>query len=291
MRKNEKNAIVRSLREFCGLKGSQNAAARSIGVSSATLSQMINGNWELITDEMWRTVATKTGYSRREWVVVKTGGFETMTSILTDAKNKAMVVAVTGDAGSGKSESIKVFAKSNKNVFHLVCSEYWNRKNFMTELLSQLSITNYGYTVGEMMAEIISTIKRRENPLIILDEADKLSDQVLYFFISLYNHLEDSCGIILCATNYLAKRIRKGVNSNRKGYEEIFSRIGRKFVPMNCVTADDVEVVCKANGIEDDRVIDDIIARCELDLRRVKRLVQAVKLDNERSESDEEVVE
>ena len=43
----------------------------------------------------------------------------------------------------------------------------------------------------------------------VLDEADKLSDQVLYFFISLYNKLEDRVGIILCATDYLEKRIKK----------------------------------------------------------------------------------
>ncbi len=152
----------------------------------------------------------------------------------------------------------------------------------MTEMLAQLSIASAGYTVSEMMSDIISTIKKRENPIIILDEADKLSDQVLYFFISLYNHLEDDCGIILCATNYLEKRINKGVAANRKGYKEIFSRIGRKFIPIDQVNGDDVEAVCRANGVTDEDTIDKIIDNCDYDLRRVRRLVHA---ENRRREA------
>ncbi len=276
MKKTEKQAIAETLRRFCELKGSQNAASRSInGVSSATISQMLNGQWDLISEEMWRNVAAQIGHDRRNWTVVRTRGFQRMTDILSDAKERSLVMAVTGEAGCGKSESIKVFAKGNRNVFHLVCSEYWNRKNFMTEMLSQLSIVSTGYTVSEMMHDIISSLKKRESPIIILDEADKLSDQVLYFFISLYNHLEDDCGIILCATDYLEKRIKKGVTSSRKGYKEIYSRIGRKFIPIEQVNADDIEAVCKANGVTDENVIDKIIDNCEYDLRRVRRLVYA----------------
>ncbi len=83
-------------------------------------------------------------------------------------------------------------------------------------------------------------MKRKESPLIVLDEADKLSDQVLYFFISLYKQLEDHCGIILTATSYLRARIEKGLRLNRKGYAEIFSRIGRKFVELPLHNSEDV---------------------------------------------------
>jgi len=276
MKQKEKQAIAATLREYCTLKGSQNAAARSIsGASSAVLSQMLNGQWDLISDEMWRNVAAQIGHDRRNWTVVRTRGFQRMTDILEDAKDRALVMAVTGEAGCGKSESIKVFTRSHRNVCHLVCSEFWNRKSFLGEMMSQLSLSGAGYTVSEMMCEIISNIKKRENPIIILDEVDKLSDQVLYFFISLYNSLEDDCGIILCATDYLQKRISRGVSANRKGYKEIYSRIGRKFIPIEQVNGDDVEAVCKANGVDDDAVIEKIIDNCDYDLRRVRRLVYA----------------
>ena len=285
MKQTDKKAIASALKEYCDLKGSQNAAARSIDVSSATISQMLNKQWDLIRDEMWRKVAGKIGYERRKWTVVRTRGFNRMTDILTDAKEDSLVFAVTGEAGCGKSESIKCFARRNRNVLHLCCNEYWNRKNFMEELLEQLSIVNTGGTVSSMMRAAIRDIKRRESPLIILDEADKLSDQVLYFFITLYNQLEDCCGIVLCATSFLEKRISKGVSMNRKGFNEIYSRIGRKFIPVEQVNADDVEAICRANGVEDDGAIERIIDGSDYDLRRVRRMVYS---EIKRKEAEDE---
>ena len=84
---------------------------------------------------------------------------------------------------------------------------------------------------------------------------------------------KDTVGIVLCATQYLKKRIERGANNNRKGYKEIYSRIGRKFIPMPVVNRGDIKAVCMANGLEDRREIERIIEDSDNDLRRVKRLV------------------
>lgn len=274
----EKHQIKARLAEFCEIKGGQNKAANALrGVSSATISQALHENWDLISDEMWRTIASQVGYDPRSWVVVQTRGYKRMYGLLQDAQDNALVFAVTGDAGCGKSEAVKSYAAGNRNVYNLSCSEYWNRKQFMVELLQCMGIDATGGTVPEMMSDVILALKKKENPLVVLDEADKLSDQVLYFFISLYNKLEDHVGIILCATDFLEKRIKKGVRTNRKGYKEIYSRVGRRFIPIQVVNSEDVAAVCIANGIADPDAINDIIEDCESDLRRVKRKVHAVK--------------
>ncbi|MEG2600007.1 MAG: ATP-binding protein [Muribaculaceae bacterium] len=278
MQEQEKQQIRKALRDFCTNKGSQNKAANALqGVSSATISQVLNSNWELITDEMWRTIASQIGYDPRAWVVVETRGYQRMYSMLQDAQDNALVFAITGDAGCGKTEAIKSYASTHRNTYNLSCSEYWNRKYFMAELLLAMGIDSTGCTVSEMMVDIIYNLKKRYAPLLILDEADKLSDQVLYFFISLYNELEDRVGIILCATDYLEKRIKKGVRTNRKGYKEIYSRVGRKFVPIQVVNESDVVAVSQANGITDTKLIGEIIEDCDNDLRRVKRKIHAIK--------------
>ena len=279
MKQTEKEAIAAKLRTYVDSKESQNAAAKSLrGVSAATVSQILNGNWDLISDDMWRTVGNQIGYDPRNWVVIETEGYRRMTQVLTDAQRHSLVMAVTGDAGCGKSQAIKVYAGSNRNVIALSCSEYWNRKEFLGELLQSLGTEPGGSTVADMMREAIRQLKRREGVLIVLDEADKLSDQVLHFFITIYNKLEDTVGIVLCATQYLKKRIERGVVNNRKGYKEIYSRIGRKFIPMPVVNRGDIKAVCTANGLEDRREIERIIDDADNDLRRVKRLVCARKL-------------
>ena len=279
MKQTEKEAIAAKLRTYVDSKESQNAAAKSLrGVSAATVSQILNGNWDLISDDMWRTVGNQIGYDPRNWVVIETEGYRRMTQVLTDAQRHSLVMAVTGDAGCGKSQEIKVYAGGNRNVIALSCSEYWNRKEFLGELLQSLGTEPGGSTVADMMREAIRQLKRREGVLIVLDEADKLSDQVLHFFITIYNKLEDTVGIVLCATQYLKKRIERGVVNNRKGYKEIYSRIGRKFIPMPVVNRGDIKAVCTANGLEDRREIERIIDDADNDLRRVKRLVCALKL-------------
>jgi Uncharacterized ATPase, putative transposase len=277
MEKIQKENIINALRKYCDRYESQNKAAASLsGVSAATVSQMLNRNWELIKNEMWRNVASQIGYKDDKWVAVETVNFKIINTLLEDVQNNALVLAITDDAGTGKTFALKHYRDMNKQVYLLCCNEYWNRKLFLTELLTAMGRDYTGYTVGEMMQEAVRGLKMQEIPLLILDEADKLSDQVLYFFITLYNQLEDECGIVLCATSHLEKRLKRGIKLNKKGYKEIWSRLGRKCVALKGVAASDITQICERNGITEKKTIDMILGDSECDLRRVKRKVHAV---------------
>ena len=125
-----------------------------------------------------------------------------------------------------------------------------------------------------------------------MDEADKLNDNVLYFFITIYNALEDDlgtlrCGLILQATNYLEKRINRGVKLNRKGYNEVYSRICRRFVTLGGVNERDIQMVCQANGIIRSEEVKEVIVDSEKDLRRVRRKIHAIrKINDTKNEND-----
>lgn len=272
----KKQNIANALRDYCARYDSQNRAAASLkSVSSATISQMLNGKWELIKDDMWRNVSSQIGYKDERWEAVETTNFIALKKILSDAKSNALAMAVISEAGTGKTFAFKHYANNNKQTYHLCCNEYWNRKLFLSELLLSMGKDSSGYTVGEMMNEAVRTLKMQQEPLIILDEADKLSDQVLYFFITLYNQLEDECGLVLSATSHLDKRLRRGLTLNKKGYKEIWSRIGRKCIQLQGVVAADIVAICEVNGIAHRKMQDAIIEQSEGDLRRVKRRIHA----------------
>lgn len=276
MNEQVKQQIKETLKAYCGRFASQNKAANSLrNVSSATISQILNDKWELIADEMWRKVAAQIGYSTENWVVVPTTVSNTLYDLLKDAQSDSGVHAIIGRAGGGKTETSKKYVVENNNSFHITCSEYWNRKTFLVELLEAMGCDSTGYTVNEMVRKVVALIKAMENPQFIWDEADKLNDQVLYFFITLYNHFEDKCSIILLATDYLKKRILRGVDLKKKGYNEIYSRIGRRFIELPGNTYDDQAAICQANGIQTPNTIEDIIDSSESDLRRVKKLTKA----------------
>ena len=53
MQKDEKQQIAARLKDYCAQKGSQNKAANSMnGVSAATVSKVLAGDWDTISDEM-----------------------------------------------------------------------------------------------------------------------------------------------------------------------------------------------------------------------------------------------
>lgn len=274
----QKQQIKNALVAYIEQKGSQNKASKTIGVSGATLSQIVNGNWENIADEMWRKVSAQIGNKDNEWVIVRTRDFQLIEHLLTDAKEHSNVYGIVGEAGSGKSEALKAFEKDNPHTYLLDCNEFWNRKYFLAEMLTAMGRDYSGLTVAEMMNEVVRLLKSQPIPLLMLNEADKLSDQVLYFFITLYNLLEGHCGIILIATDHLEKRIKRGLKLNKKGYKEIYSRIGRKFIELKGVGSSDIQQICIANGIEDNKLIKEIIEDSEFDLRRVKRKIHALKI-------------
>ena len=278
MNNTKKKQIANRLRQYCDRYESQNKAAASMkGVSAATISQMLNNNWELIKDDMWRNVASQIGHKDETWEAVETRDYKLVNRLLEDSRANSLVLAITGNAGTGKTFTIRRYAESTKRVYLLCCNEYWNRKLFLSELLQAMGKDYSGYTVGEMMHEAVRSLKMQDKPLLILDEADKLSDQVLYFFITMYNQLEDECGIVLCATNHLEKRLKRGIKLNKKGYNEIWSRVGRKCIELKGVSAGDISAICYENGIEDKKLIDEVIYDSEGDLRRVKRRIHAIK--------------
>lgn len=279
-----KQQIKEALKSYCDRVGGQNKAARTLkNVSAPTVSNILtgttdNGKWDLIADEMWRNVAAQIGFAAESWVISNTTVYKTLNALLKDAQGKTPgesgVHAIVGHAGCGKTGTAQKYIKENVNAYHLVCSEYWNRKTFMLELLETMGEDTSG-SVNQLVRRAIKILKSKNCPLLILDEADKLSDQVLYFFITLYNQLEDYCGLVLLATDYLEKRIEKGVRNKRKGYNEIYSRVGRRFIQLPGNTYEDIAGVCVANGLTSPEMQKDIIDGCESDLRRVKKLTKA----------------
>lgn len=274
----DKIQTVEALEKFIIQKGSQNKVANDMpGVSASTLSQMRNHNWENIADEMWRKVAKYVGVDAIGWNYAETRNSTDLLMFFSESQQFSLVMAITGKAGSGKSETAKKYEAENKNAFLLSCNEYWDKRWFLRELLAKMGKDHSGLTLPEMMNKAVLHLKSLESPVIILDEADKLADNVLLFFITLYNALENHCGIVLMATHFLEKRIRRGVAMEKKGYREIYSRVGLRFIELENTSYSDVEKICTANGIEDASIIRAISKDCDGDVRRVRRLIFSYK--------------
>ena len=285
MEESEKKVIVANLKSYIERYPSQNKAAGSLeGISAGTLSSMLNGNWSRISDSMWTKVAEQVkptcSSSATGWTIVETGAFQEISYAMQDAQEYMNVTWVVGEAGCGKTTTGRLYAESHKEAFYILCSEDMLKGEFVRTIARRLGIRSEGYTVRELWQAIIDSIIQMERPLIIFDEADKLPESVFQYFISMYNNLEDRCGVVFLSTDYIKRRISNGLRYGRKGYKEIFSRIGRKYFDLEPTSAQDVYAICTANGITSREDIDKIIKEgdgCDFDLRRIKKSVHRLK--------------
>ena len=231
---NEKSQIQECLKQYVSKYPSQNKAAQSLtGISSATLSTLLQGKWENISDDMWRNLASQLGTTAAtDWQVVETKAFQEMTLVMQDAQAVKNVTWIVGEAGCGKTTTARLYAAENSEVFYILCSEDMKKSDFIREIARRIGQRTEGYSIRELLDRIIDDLIQMEAPLLLFDEADKLPERVFHSFIDLYNRLEDKCGIVFFSTSYIKRRMTMGLRYSKCGYNEIHSRIGRKFYEL-----------------------------------------------------------
>lgn len=269
-----KEQVRQKLQKYVSGYQSQKQAAASLrDCSEATIINILNGKWADISDKMWQNVTNQLEKKTISTPVVETQNFMTLILYYSLAQENGATFAITAGAGFGKSFTGKWYAaaKRGQNVYYLECAELWNKKIFLANMLQAMGKPYAGLNVYELMQAIVFELRRQRFPLFILDEVDKLTDPVLKFFITLYNELDGVCGFVWTSTDNIEKRFKRGLNINKNGYQELFSRIGQRFISLPPASQDDITAICKVNNITDPEHVHAIINECGGDLRRVKR--------------------
>lgn len=278
----QKNEIRTLLQEYVSRFPSQNRAANSlVDVSAGTVSTIINGKYDTISDEMFLKIKSQIAPRKADdWQLCETMLYKELNTLLEDAQLYQNVAWAVSPAGSGKSTTANDYAARHENAFLISCSEDMKRGDFIRELARVIGVNVSDMSLRFALERVTKYLLTLENPLLIFDEGDKIPDVVFYYFITIYNRLEGHCGIIFMSTNYIKRRMEVGLSYNKKGYDEIHSRICRKFIDLTPANSYEVAAVARANGISDEKVIKAVVkdaASCNFDMRRVRREVHKQK--------------
>lgn len=257
---------------------SQNKAANMLNISGATLSNLLNGKWTNVSEATWQNLARFVGYGQ-EWILAPIANYEKLMKICQDAQLNSRSVAVSHDAGMGKTATLKSYANNNPNVVYVQCEEYFTKKGFLVKLLTGLGVQDAHGSVEDLAERAVEAIGKLSKPLIILDEADKLKDCVIQLYKTLYNKTEGFCGFVLCGTPNLRISIEKKAKRDKQGYKEILSRIGSVFIGLKEISAKDIRLICTHNGITEEAVIVEIIKNSQgKDLRYIRKIVENARM-------------
>lgn len=240
--------------------GSWEKAAQRVGVNNvhARYNMTDPAKWGNVSDNMWVKVANKLGVTLTDspWHLVETTNSRQMNEYLYRAQNERLFMAISHQAGQGKSAGVAIYQMEYEAVFYIECEESWSHKQFVLRLAETLAIPTggMGVNVAVLTDEIISALKRRSataRPLLVVDEANKLKPSSLRLFIPLFNKLAGQVGMVLIGAHDLKKQIQSGVRRDARGFDELESRLGRTYWPLVGIFEQDVRGICEANGITD----------------------------------------
>lgn len=260
-----KQRIILLLQNKVAVLKTASAVASFCGVSESTISLMLKNKYVTRGDDAWISVGMKLGWKPEYnkaagWITVETRDLKNIETICIDAKENSLFLPISDNAGMGKSKGLEYVSHKHAGaeVYLLRCRE-WGAIEFLEKLCSTLGInTSRGLHKKEQLLDyVIDFFQQRSigKPLLILDEANKLKDAAKRVMIPLYNECEDYLGVVWAGPEDLEKDILRGVRYAKKGFDELYSRFGRKFIKLRGTTFNEVIRICKANGFEDEQKI------------------------------------
>lgn len=236
-------------------RGSQaTELARKCGVSDTAMSQFRSGKYGAKEDAIAEKIAAGLNYYENAWNVVESvTSYQQVRTALLAAKKNRRWICVSSRSGSGKTQSlIDLYNMSSDNsVVYLKCRK-WTAHKFLSKLAVCLGETITRYMDNDDLIDVIVSHFNRladKQPLLILDDAGKLTHSALCTLIPIYDDTLHRMGALVAGTETLERTIKRYVG-RIEGYDEIDGRFKRTYISLLGATKKDVMAICAANGVE-----------------------------------------
>lgn len=268
MKTERKERIVSNILEYqTNKKMSQNMLANEIGISPGHMSNIIGGieneeKWKNISEDLWNKLSIK--FDTSEWRIYETANFRAIHRICKDMQAEGETACIAEYTGAGKSVGLRTYAYNTENAFYIQCNQLLTKKDLLREIQRSLGIYSEGRIV-EMLEDIIKELSKKPNPLLIIDEADKLNDPCMMILKVIYDRLEYQCGFVMAGTEVLWQKIDKNASRNKLGYRELKRRFFNntkalyKFNTTEKRVKDEIEMICREQGVDDTTIIKQIL--------------------------------
>ncbi len=308
-----RNKLIQHIELWKNKLGSYAKVAKKCNINNGALSTILNGKYGADEKQILSKIATALDYKDIDWSIVRTiGNYRKIAQAVEDAQYEKMWFAVSNKAGSGKTGTLEdIYNQDTTGAIIFIQSQEWSARQFLTQLISKtigISTLKGKYKTNGELLEIVCNYFNENafnNPVLLIDETDKLKPAALRLLIPLFNKTEDRLGVVISGTENLKKEIRQGVRLSKKGYDEIESRIGRAYIELKGATEKEVYQICEANGITDEltqiniwsevekvnkptmvktqRGTKEVLIEYAEDFRRIKRLIKREVLKQKRS--------
>lgn len=177
-----------------------------------------------------------------------TSDFSSIYSLCDRARKDKLMVGIAAETGMGKTTTLTSYAK-RKNVYYVRYEKMMKPRNFFITLLKEMGI-DYEGSINDMVNRIIVELNQQESPLVIVDEAGKITHAMILYLHDLRDKTNKKAGIVLAGMPYFKNNLIKFSNKEKEGYSEFFRRINL-WHTLNGLTRKEIQLILDAHGISD----------------------------------------
>lgn len=214
--------------------GTDRDFATSIGISGSIYSRLNKGEIErIISDTQWLTIGRILDVQLKEntWKVARTTVYDQIEDSVKFCQQYSKSMILVDDCGVGKTFCVKHIIKTMKNAFYVDCSQAKTKQQFIRLLAKTVGVEHTGRYV-EVKANLKYFLNLIESPIIILDEAGDLEYNAFLELKELWNATSGSCAWYMIGADGLRAKIKRGIQNEKVGYREIFSRFSDEFISV-----------------------------------------------------------
>lgn len=231
----------------------QNQLSKKIGVSAAHLINIKDQNkWAQVSEKTWNKLAVFLGLSK-QWSVVGTTNFDWTIAACKEAQTNKGIIGVAGVSGYGKTTALKHYAANNPNAFYKLTDYLERTGDFLRSTASVIGVDPTG-SPRIVLQNIVNKLNNMKDPLLIWDDAGKLSDNNFKNIQLLYDATEGNAGFIIAGTLSLKQYIDKMTLKGKAGFDELSRRI-EYWQILKAPAIEEVKFICDNQGITDEKAV------------------------------------
>jgi DNA transposition AAA+ family ATPase len=299
-----KEKILAAMKERRANYASDNKFATMLGINNSQYNRIKNGELErVISDANWISIARKLGVMLNdlpEWKVARTPVYDFVCTQLDICQNNSSSLLLCDYSDIGKTFIAANYCKTHQNAVYVDCSQSKSKYRLVRKIAKEFGVGHNG-TYSEVYEDLTFYLRSLEKPLIVLDEAGDLEYSAFLELKALWNATEHFCGWYMMGADVLQRKILRGIEYQKVGYPEIFTRYGSDCCRILPQTEKEmkqerdliVAIIGKVNA-DPDMDVRELVSIANGSPRRLykeimkRRSLKQLKIENEKSFNDKE---
>ena len=228
-----KKQIVVAIEAHRGKYASDSKFAIALGISAAQFSMICKGKIDrVLSDANWISIARRLDVqlgTRQEWKTAKTPVYTYIYNQLKECQENNQSGLLCDRADVGKTYTARCYVKENRNAVYIDCSQVKSKQKLIRQIAREFGINHTG-RYSDVYEDLVFYLRTIQNPLVILDEAGDLDYAAFLELKALWNATELACGWYMMGADGLKTKIEGNMGRKKVGYEELFSRFGKRFL-------------------------------------------------------------